>query len=91
MEFEWDSEKAAINLEKHHVPFEYATRVFLDSDRLDSVDNRRDYGEERRFTLGRIEGRVFAVSYTRRNETIRLISVRKANEREIKRYGKIPS
>ena len=91
MEFEWDSEKAALNLEKHHVPFEYATRVFLDSDRLDSVDDRRDYGEERRFTLGRIEGRVFAVSYTRRNETIRLISARKANEREIRRYEKISS
>ena len=91
MEFEWDSEKAAINLEKHHVPFEYATRVFLDPHHLDSVDDRRDYGEERRFALGRIEGRVFAVSYTRRSETIRLISARKANEREIKRYGKIPS
>ena len=91
MEFEWDPEKAAINLAKHHVPFEYATRVFLDSHRLDSVDDRRDYAEERRFALGRIEGRVFAVSYTRRNETIRLISARKANEREIKRYGKIPS
>ena len=91
MEFEWESEKAAINLKKHHVPFEYATRIFLDSDRLDSVDDRREYGEERRYTLGRIEGRVFAVSYTKRNESIRLISARKANERETKRYEKILS
>lgn len=91
MEFEWNRNKAALNLQKHQVPFEYATRIFLDPGRLDLVDDRRDYGEERRLVLGRIEGRVFAVSYTPRNETLRLISARKANEREIKRYEEISS
>jgi uncharacterized DUF497 family protein len=33
--FEWDDEKAASNLAKHAVSFEYATRVFLDSFRVD--------------------------------------------------------
>ncbi len=55
MEFEWDVHKAAQNVAKHGVPFEYAARVFLDPVRLDSEDERRDYKEERRITLG-IEG-----------------------------------
>jgi uncharacterized protein len=55
MEFEWDAGKAAYNLGKHGVPFEYAARVFLDLHRLDRKDERRDYREERRVTLGAIE------------------------------------
>jgi uncharacterized protein len=61
-------------------------RVFLDHHRLDSEDHRRDYGESRRLTLGNIEGRLYAVSYTLRGEAIRLISARKANDREQRKY-----
>jgi uncharacterized protein len=43
MLFEWDDRKAAQNVNKHGVPFEYAVRVFLDPHRLDSEDTRRDY------------------------------------------------
>jgi len=86
MEFEWDTRKAAQNLAKHGVPFEYATRVFLDRHRIESEDERHDYEEERRITLGRIEERIFAVAYTPRGDLIRLISARKANEREQRRY-----
>ena len=86
MLFEWDDRKAAQNVAKHGVPFEYAVRVFLDPRRLDSEDTRRDYGEERRLTLGRIEGRLFAVAYTPRGEVIRLISARKASRREQRLY-----
>ena len=86
MLFEWAAKKAAQNAAKHGVPFEYAARVFLDAQRLDSEDTRRDYREERRITMGKIEGRVFVVAYTRRGEVIRLISARKANEREQKQY-----
>jgi len=64
LEFEWDTRKAARNVAKHGVPFEYATRAFLDPRRLDIEDYRRDYGEQRRVTLGRIDGRVFAIAYT---------------------------
>ena len=87
MDFEWDSRKAADNAAKHGVPFEYATRVFLDPHRLDAADERQDYGEERRITLGRIEGRLFAVAYAPRGTVIRLISARKANERERRRFN----
>lgn len=86
MLFEWDERKAAQNVTKHGVPFEYAVRVFLDPRRLDRLDARRDYTEERRLTLGRIEGRLFAVAYTPRGPVIRMISARKANEREQRNY-----
>jgi uncharacterized protein len=46
MLFEWDDRKAALNVAKHGVPFEYAARVFVDPRRLDSEDTRRNYGEE---------------------------------------------
>jgi uncharacterized DUF497 family protein len=85
-DFEWDPAKAASNLAKHGVPFAYATRVFLDPARLDHVDTRQPYGEERRVTMGTIEDRVYVVAYTRRRSIIRLFSARKANAREIKRY-----
>jgi len=88
MEFEWDEGKAARNLAKHGVPFPYAARVFLDPHRSDGEDSRRDYSEERRLTLGVIEGRVFAVAYVWREKVVRLISARKANEREQKKYRK---
>jgi uncharacterized DUF497 family protein len=85
-EFQWDSAKAASNLQKHGVPFEYAARVFLDQRRQDGVDRRHTYGEERRITIGSIEGGVYVVAYTRRRAAIRLISARKANAREIQKY-----
>ncbi|MGH9612741.1 MAG: BrnT family toxin [Bryobacteraceae bacterium] len=86
MLFEWDDRKAAGNIAKHSVPFEYAARVFLDPNRLDGEDKRHDYSEERRLTLGKIQGRLFVVAYTPRGEVIRLISARKANERERRQY-----
>jgi uncharacterized DUF497 family protein len=60
--------------------------LFLDPYRLDAEDTRQDYGEERRLTLGRIEWRLYAVAYTMRGEIARLISARKANRREQRRY-----
>jgi uncharacterized DUF497 family protein len=86
LEFQWDSAKAASNLQKHGVPFDYATRVFLDRRRQDGVDRRHTYGEERRITVGSIEGRVYVVAYTRRRAAIRLISARKASARETQKY-----
>jgi hypothetical protein len=56
MEFEWDEDKAILNEKKHGVPFPFAARVFLDPNRLEWADTRRDYGEARWITLGLIEG-----------------------------------
>ena len=73
MEFEWDDARAEQNIVKHGVTFDYATRVFLDLDRIDVEDQRRDYGEDRRIVLGRIGERVFSVVYAPRQNIVRLI------------------
>lgn len=67
------------------LPFEAAARLF-ERARLEWEDRRRDYGEIRYSTLGEIEGRVFFASFARRGEKIRIISFRKANARETRRY-----
>lgn len=84
--FEWDEEKASINLKKHSIEFAWATQVFLDCRRCDFSDNRRDYGEPRRNTIGKINGIIIHVTYTQRNDVFRLISARKANKKERERY-----
>jgi len=86
MQYEFDADKQAINLRKHGIDLRDAAYVFLDTHRLDAADERKDYGEERRVVVGTVEDRVWVVLYTRRTDAIRLISARKANEREQKRY-----
>ena len=86
IEFEWDATKAESNLRKHGVPFPYATGVFDDPQRRDHPDTRRRYGEQRRIVVGMIEDRVYVVAYTWRHTRIRLISARKANDRESRAY-----
>ncbi len=87
--FEWDDAKAASNLAKHSVPFDYATRVFLDEAVVDFDASREADGEARRKAIGLIDGRVFAVVYVQRGEAIRIISARRANATERKAYGQI--
>jgi uncharacterized DUF497 family protein len=86
MEFEWDEAKSETCLLERGFDFTYVIRVFLDPCRLVRADTRWDYGEDRYQLLGRIEGRVFFVAYTLRGQTIRIISARKANRREVHDY-----
>lgn len=87
MEFEWDADKAAGNLNKHGVTFEDAALVFYDAERIETHDGRADYGEDRWITIGLAYSTVLYVVYTvRHEETIRLISARKANANERKQY-----
>ena len=51
------------------------------------MDVRNDYGEERLVTMGMIEQRLHVIVYTERGNNIRVISARKANKMEQKRYG----
>ncbi len=87
LEFEWDDAKAESNLAKHGVPFAYATQLFLDAQRVDLDVTRPADGEVRRKAIGVIEGRLFAVVYTVREGRCRLISARRCNANEEKRYG----
>lgn len=50
-------------------------------------DDRFDYGEPRFITIGLLRTRMVVVACTPRGETYRIISMRKANDREITRYG----
>lgn len=51
------------------------------------VDDRHAYGEERIISYGYVAKRLFVCVYTTRGDTLHIISVRKANSREVKRYG----
>ncbi|MEO0013473.1 MAG: hypothetical protein RLZZ535_1862 [Cyanobacteriota bacterium] len=84
--FEWDEAKAKNNETKYSVSFPFASRAFEDENRLTVIDDRSDYDEVRYVTLARIQKRVYVLVYTLRNSMIRLISARKANSKEVKRY-----
>ena len=85
LEFEWHDAKAEANLEAHGVSFDLATTVFRDRFAIERLDDREDYGEERFVMIGRAEGNILLfVAYTERknNESIRLISARRATQYE---------
>jgi len=56
--------------------------VFDDPASVDEIDDREDYGEDRFIIIGRANGRTLTVTYTERDERIRIISARKATRRE---------
>ncbi len=84
--FDWDDVKAAENYAKHGVGFDTAKKVFEDVFAIERLDDREDYGELRFNILGMVEGRLLFVSYTMRNETIRIISARGAEPHEKRKY-----
>lgn len=88
LSFEWNDEKAASNLIKHAVAFEDAAHVFFDPHRAERHDGREPYGEDRFVTVGVVGGVELAVTYTMRDDTIRLISARKADRHERNEYWK---
>lgn len=80
---EWDPKKAAAS--PHGVPFEAAADFEWET-ALETQDTRRPYGEVRVIALGFIGGRLHAMVFCRRGIRIRVISLRKANAREMARY-----
>ena len=84
-QYSWDETKNRENLAKHGLGFQDARAVF-DGACVTFEDTRRDYGEPRFITLGRLEGRVVVIAHTPRGRHTRVISMRKANSREAKRY-----
>ena len=89
MEFEWDENKAAMNLAKHGIPFEYATRVFLDPYRLEEEELIEFEDEARRRVIGMVDDRVLLVVYTERFPRIRIISARRTTRYERRKYHEI--
>ena len=83
MDFEWDSDKAKENEAKHGVSFAEASEVFADDHSSTVPDPDHSAHEERYLIFGVSKnGRYLVVSYTEREERIRLISARTMTPRE---------
>jgi hypothetical protein len=83
--WDWDEAKRQQNLRKHAVDFLAAER-FDWTVALVAEDDRRDYGEPRLIAMGPIDGRLHVMVFTNRSGRLRLISLRRANEREVARW-----
>lgn len=86
MIFEWDEGKSRRAYLERGFDFALAARIFADARRLERLDRRRDYGEDRRQTIGKIEGRIFFVAFTIRGDAVRIISARRAHDHEESAY-----
>ena len=84
--FEWDEAKRRRTLTARNVDFVDMLEVFDSPERLEFPDTRRDYGEKRYNVLCPLQGKVFHVTYTLRGEARRIISARKASQREVRKY-----
>lgn len=83
--YEWDESKYATNLKKHQIAFELIYEFDWSNAKFD-VDDRFDYGEERLLAFGRIDGRGYAVVYVKRGDRVRIISMRRAHDKELAVY-----
>ncbi|WP_370677413.1 BrnT family toxin [Pleomorphomonas sp. PLEO] len=86
MSIEFDPTKRVTNLAKHHIDLTEAERVF-EGDTLTIEDDRFNYGEQRFITIGRLDGRMVVMVWTPRGAARRIISLRKANDREQAAYS----
>ncbi|QLA18132.1 BrnT family toxin [Desulfolutivibrio sulfoxidireducens] len=86
MLYEWDEAKRQANISKHGVDFVEAMAVLEDMPTL-LVDDRFDYRESRCIAIGEAKGRILVVAFTMRGDVFRIISVRKANARERRKYA----
>ena len=84
MQFEWDREKRLTNLAKHGLDFAEVERLDWDSAQ---ITPRSESGEQRFVALGYVDERLHVVVYVRRGANRRIISFRKANRREERRYA----
>jgi uncharacterized DUF497 family protein len=90
MRIEFDPDKDAANRDKHGISLAFGAEVLADANRLDVLDVRFEYAEERIVSYGLVQGRIWVCVFTGRNHAIRIISVRKANDRESRRYFDTP-
>ena len=87
MEIEFNTSKDLINQEKHGISLADAADIEWDTLYAEQ-DTRFDYSEARIIGFAYIGLRLFCVIYTDRGNVRRIISLRKANKREVNRYAK---
>jgi len=87
LQFEWDDHKAKLNLIKHGITFEEAKAIFLDPLAYIFDDEWHSIGEQREIIIGHDDqNRLLLVSFTERNQVIRIISARLTTQKERKKY-----
>jgi uncharacterized DUF497 family protein len=84
MEMRFDPDKNAKNIERHHISL---ARAFDMEVIRFSEDDRFDYGEVRFRAWGMIDGKTYCLAYTMRGDKVRPISLRRARQKEMKRYA----
>ncbi len=88
MKYQWDPNKEAINIKKHGIDFTTASKVFDDDYLLEEYDHEHSLGEDRYKVLGMINdvSVILAVIYTDRKKSCRIISARRATQKEENKY-----
>lgn len=87
IEFEWNPNKAALNLQKHNVSFQEAATVFNDPLSVTFTDSDHSIEESRYIIIGVSRfGRLLVIAHTERGERIRIISARQATKQERRFY-----
>lgn len=85
MAYEWDEAKRESNIRFHDVDFAAVAAFGWEVSRT-LQDTRHEYGEDRFISVAPIEGRLHVMVWTPRGENVRVISLRKANSREVRDY-----
>ena len=86
MGFEFNPEKSDANEQKHGIDFVKAQMLWEDPDRLQV--QARTQGEPRWMLISQLDGKVWSVIFTIRDEKIRIISVRRSRAKEVEQYEK---
>ena len=86
MVVDFDPQKRNRTLAERGLDFARADEMFAGR-HFTAEDVREDYSEPRRITVGKLDGRMVVLVWTPRGEIRRIISMRKANEREQARYA----
>lgn len=84
MEFEFDNSKSEVNKEKHGIDFIEAQSLWDDPDRVEIP--ARNVDVPRFLVIGKIEDRYWSAIFTYRDESIRIISVRRSRREEVELY-----
>lgn len=87
LKFEWNNNKARLNLKQHNVTFDEASTVFYNPLAKIFDDSRHSLSEVREIIIGNsIRGRLLFVAFTKRKNSIRIFSARNVTKRERKEY-----
>jgi uncharacterized DUF497 family protein len=73
LNFDWDSDKNELNIEKHGISFELAQYAFSDPIRIIAYDRKHSSKKEKRyFCFGKVDDQIITVRFTRRYKKIRI-------------------